>query len=162
RHALGASRRRLIRQLIAEAMLLAAIGGVIGMLLAKTLLAGLLSLYPERLPVWQPITVDYVAAAYAFALGILAGLLAGLVPAFNATGAKMQDVLRGDSRTATSSRRAVAARSFLVVGQLALSVILLVGAVLLIRSYRHLQQVDLGIEPGHVLTFSVSIPPGHQ
>jgi putative ABC transport system permease protein len=162
RHALGANRRRLIRQLVAEAMLLAVVGGVIGVILANMLLAGLLALYPQRLPVWQAITIDYIAVLYTCGLVIAAGFLVAFVPALNATGMRMQESMRADSRTATSSRRAVAARSVLVISQLALSVILLVGALLLIRSYQQLQQVDLGIEPDHVLTFSVSIPPGRQ
>jgi putative ABC transport system permease protein len=162
RHALGANRRRLVRQLVAEAMLLAASGGVIGILLAHTLLAGLLALYPQRLPASQTIAIDYIAVLYTGALVIIAGFLVGVVPALNATGVRMQDTLRADSRTATTSRRAVAARSVLVIGQLALSVILLVGALLLIRSYLRLQYVDLGIEPRRVLTFDLFIPPGRQ
>jgi predicted permease len=74
----------------------------------------------------------------------------------------MQEILRTDSRTATSSRRTVAIRSALVIGQLALSAILLVVAVLLIRSYQRLQQVDLGIQPDHVLTFTINIPRARQ
>lgn len=162
RHALGANRRRLVRQLVAEAMLLAVIGGVLGVMLANTLLAGLLALYPQRLPVWQAITIDYVALLYTCALVVVAGVLVGFVPALNATGMRMQETLRADSRTATASRRAVSARSVLVIGQLAASVILLVGALLLIRSYRRLQQVDLGIRQDRVLTFGVFIPPGRQ
>jgi putative ABC transport system permease protein len=162
RHALGAHRRRLVRQLLAEAMLLAVIGGVIGILLANTLLAGLLAFYPQRLPVSQAITIDYVAVLYTCALVIVAGFLIAFVPALNATGGRLQETLRVDSRTATASRRAVAARSVLVVSQLALSVILLVGALLLIRSYQRLQRVDLGIEPDHVLTFGLFIPSGRQ
>jgi putative ABC transport system permease protein len=162
RHALGANRRRLIRQVVAEAMLLAVAGGVTGVMLANMLLAGLLALYPQRLPVWQVITIDHAALLYTCALVIIAGFLVGLVPALNATGVRMQETLRADARVSTASRRAVAARSVLVISQLALSVILLVGALLLIRSYRQLQQVDLGIEPDHVLTFSVSVPPGRQ
>jgi putative ABC transport system permease protein len=162
RHALGASRRRLIRQMIAEAMVLAVIGGAIGVMLANAMLAGLLALYPQRLPVSHAITIDYAAMLYTCALVILAGFLVGFVPALHATGARLQEILRTDSRTATSSRRAVAARSALVISQLALSVILLVGALLLIRSYQQLQQVDLGIEPDNVLTFSVFIPAGRE
>ena len=160
RHALGADRRRLIRQLVAEALLLASIGGVVGLVLAKLLLDGLLALYPQRLPVWQPIVIDYAALLYVAALVIAAGVLVGLVPAFGATGARMQAALSGSTRAATGSRRSVAARSVLVIGQLAVSVILLVGALLLIRSYQRLQQVDLGITPEHVLTFTISVPPG--
>src|SRR5262249_39494912 len=74
----------------------------------------------------------------------------------------MQETMRADSRTATSSRRAVAARSVLVTSQLALSVILLAGALLLIRSWQRLQQVDLGFKADHVLTFKVFIPHGRQ
>jgi predicted permease len=161
RHALGANRQRLIRQLIAEAMLLAIIGGAAGALLAKWLLAGLLALYPQQLPAGQ-IAIDAVAVLYTLALVIAAGLLVGFMPAFAATGTRLQDALRADVRTATSSRRAVAARSLLVVGQLALSVILLVGALLLVESYLQLQRVDLGFDPDRVLTFSLSIPPATQ
>ena len=162
RHALGANRRRLIRQLVAEAILLAVIGGAIGVMLANTLLAGLLALYPRRLPVGQATTIDYATMLYTCALVIVAGFVVGFVPALRATGMRMQESLRTDSRTATSSRRAVAARSVLVISQLALSVILLAGALLLIRSYQQLQHVDLGIKPDHVLTFGVFIPPGRQ
>ena len=162
RHALGANRRRLIRQMVVETMLLAVIGGVVGVLLANVLLAGLLALYPERLPVSQVITIDYAAVLYTCALVILTGFAVGFVPALHATGVRIQEILRTDCRTATSSRRTVAARSVLVISQLALSVILLVGALLLIRSYLQLQQVNLGIEPSRVLTFSVSIPAGRE
>ncbi|MBO0860504.1 MAG: ABC transporter permease [Chloracidobacterium sp.] len=162
RHALGANRRRLIRQLAAETMLLAVAGGLIGFTLAKPLLAGLLALYPERLPVSQAITIDYAAALYTSALVIAVGFAVGIVPGLHATGARIQEILRTDSRTATSSRRTVAARSALVISQLALSVILLVGALLLIRSFQRLQQVDLGIKPDHALTFAVTIPRARQ
>jgi predicted permease len=161
RHALGANRRRLIRQLVAEAALLAVVGGAAGMLLAGWLLSGLLALYPRQLPT-DRIAIDSVAALYTLALVIAAGFLVGLLPAFGATGARLQDTLRVDVRTATSPRRAVAARSMLVVGQLALSLMLLVGALLLVRSYMQLQRVDLGFDPHGVLTFSVSIPPATQ
>src|SRR5262245_48336562 len=162
RYALGANRRRLIRQLVAETMLLAVAGGRIGIMLAKWLLTGLPALYPQRLPVSQAITIDYAAALYTCALVIVAGFVVGFVPALHATGVRMQEILRTDSRTATSSRRSIAARSVLVITQLALSVILLVGAALLIRSYQRLQQVDLGIEPDHVLTFNLNIPRARQ
>ena len=162
RHALGANRRRLVRQLVAEVMVLAASGGVIGIVVGHALLAGLLALYPQRLPAWQTIAIDYTAVLYTGALVIIAGFLVGVVPALNATGIRMQDTLRADSRAATASRRAVAARSVLVIGQLALSVILLVGALLLIRSYQRLQDVDLGIDPDRVLTFNLFMPPGRQ
>jgi putative ABC transport system permease protein len=162
RHALGANRRRLVRQLVVEALLLAAIGGVFGVLLAQGMLAALLELYPRRVPVSQPIAIDNVALLYTFALVIMSGFLVGVVPALRGTGMRLQDALSGDSRTATSSRAAVAMRSALVVGQLAVSVILLAGALLLVRSYQQLQRVDLGIQAERVLTFSLSIPRARQ
>jgi putative ABC transport system permease protein len=162
RHALGANRRRLVRQLVTETLFLALIGGVIGLAFAKGLLAGLLALYPQRLPASQAIAIDHVTVLYMFALVVVTGLVVGLVPALQATGAHMHEVLRTDSRTATSSRRAVVARSLLVISQLAVSVILLVGALLLIRSYHQLQQVDLGLQPDGVLTFGLVIPGARQ
>jgi predicted permease len=162
RHALGANRRRLIRQLVGEAMLLAVAGGLVGIVLAKWLLASLLSLYPQRLPVSQAIAIDGTAVLYTCALVVLVGVAVGLVPALQATGTRLEDTLRTDSRTASSSRRAVMARSVLVVAQLAVSVMLLVGALLLIRAYERLQQVDLGLQPDRVLTFEIVIPRAHQ
>jgi putative ABC transport system permease protein len=162
RHALGANRRRLIRQLVGEAMLLAVAGGLAGMVLAKWLLAGLLSLYPQRLPVSQAITIDGMTVLCTCALVLLVGLAVGLVPAWQATGTRLQDTLRTDSRTASASRRAVVARSVLVVAQLAVSVMLLAGAMLLMRGYQRLQQVDLGLQPDRLLTFGIVIPRAHQ
>ena len=162
RHALGANRRRLVRQLMVEALLLAAIGGAFGVILAHGLLAGLLELYPARLPVSQPVAIDDVPLLFTFALVIVSGLLVGVVPALSGTGLRLQDALNAASRTVTSSRAAVAMRSALVIGQLAVSVVLLAGAVLLVRSYQQLQRVDLGIDPQRVLTFSLSIPPARQ
>jgi putative ABC transport system permease protein len=162
RHALGANRQRLIRQLVVEALVLAAIGGAFGVLLAHGLLAGLLQLYPRQLAASQPVAIDNAALLYTFALVIVSGFLVGVVPALSGTGVRLQDTLSGDSRTASSSRAAVAMRSALVVGQLAVSVVLLTGAVLLARSYQHLQRIDLGIEPRRLLTFGLLIPPARQ
>jgi predicted permease len=162
RHALGANRLRLIRQVVGEAMLLAGAGGLAGVVLAKWIVGGLLALYPQRLPVSQAITIDGTAVLYTCALVLLVGMAVGLAPALQATGIRLQDALRSDSRTASSSRRAVVTRSVLVVAQLAVSVMLLVGALLLIRAYERLQQVDLGLQPDRVLTFGIVIPRTHQ
>jgi putative ABC transport system permease protein len=162
RHALGANRRRLIRQLVGEAILLAVAGGLAGVVIAKGLLAGLVSLYPQRLPVSQAIAIDGTGVLYTCALVLLVGMAIGFVPALQATGTQLQDTLRTDSRTASSSRRAVFARSVLVVAQLAVSVMLLVGALLLIRAYERLQRVDLGLQSDRVLTFEIVIPRAHQ
>jgi predicted permease len=162
RHALGANRRRLIRQLVGEAILLAVAGGLAGVVIAKGLLAGLVSLYPQRLPVSQALAIDGAGMLYTCALVLLVGMAIGFVPALQATGTQLQDSLRTDSRTASPTRRAVFARSVLVVAQLAVSVMLLVGALLLIRAYERLQQVDLGLQSDRVLTFEIVIPRAHQ
>ena len=162
RYALGANRQRLVRQILAEAMLLSAAGGIFGLLLANWLLAGLLALYPQRLPVWQTIGIDYGTMWFSLALIVLAGFTVGLVPSFSATGWRLQDGLKADPRWTTATRRGVAVRSTLVVAQLALSVVLLAGALLLMRSYQHLQRVDLGLDPERVLTFAISVPEPRQ
>ena len=92
----------------------------------------------------------------------ITGMVLGIVPALHASGRRLHETLKADARTATSSRGGVAARSVLVVSQLALSVVLLVGAVLLVRSYQHLQRADLGFDPDRVLTFTISVPPRRQ
>ena len=162
RHALGANRRRLVRQLLVESMLLATIGGGAGLLLANWLLAGLLALYPQRLPAAQAAAIDYRTLLLTTALVVASGLVVGVVPALGATGVRLQDALKSDTRGTTVTRRGARARSALVVGQLAMSIVLLTGAILLIRSYHRLQQVDLGVDHDRVLTFSVSIPQGRQ
>jgi len=162
RHALGANRRRLVRQMVAEAMLLAVVGGGAAVLAANALLSGLLTLYPDRLPMGQTIAIDCVTLLYIGALVMVVGFLVGVIPALSATGSRMHDTLRSDSRTATASRRAAAARSVLVIAQLAMSVVLLAGALLLIRSYQELQHVNLGIATDRVLTFDVFVPRARQ
>ena len=162
RYALGANRRRLARQLLGEAMLLSGAGGVIGLLLANWLLDALLALYPQQLPVWRTISIDYGAMLFSLVLVAGAGLILGAVPALSATGGRLQETLKADARAATATRRGVFARSTLVVAQLAVSIVLLSGAILLVRSYQHLQRVDLGVDPEGVLTFTVSVPEARQ
>lgn len=162
RHALGASRTRLTRQLVAEAMLLSIAGGVLGLLLANWLLEALLALYPQRLPVWQTISIDHVSIVFSLGLVAVTGLLLGAVPSLSGAGRRLHDALKADPRAATATRRGVAARSTLVVVQLALSIVMLVASTLLMRSYQYLQRVDLGFDPDGLLTFSLSVPEARQ
>ena len=162
RQALGAGRLRLMRQLLAEGVLLAIIGGAVGLALSHGILAALLSIYPERLPLSASVSVDSVAVLYTAVVVLGMGLFVGAAPALSASATRMHDTLRGDSRTATASPRAVHARSALVACQLAMSVVLLSGAALLIRSYERLQRIDLGVDANGLLTFSVFVPPARQ
>ena len=162
RHALGASHMRLARQLVAEALLLSVAGGVLGLLVANWLLEALLALYPQRLPVWRTISIDNASIFFSLGLVAITSVLLGAVPAMSGAGRRLHDALKADPRAATATRRGVAARSTLVVAQLALSIVMLVAATLLMRSYQHLQRVDLGFDPDRLLTFSLSVPAARQ
>ena len=162
RQALGASRGRLLKMLLSEAMLLSVLGGVLGLLLGEWLLAALVTLYPEQLPAGQTVAIGWRTIGVSAIAMAITGMVLGIVPALHASGRRLHETLKADARTATSSRGGVAARSVLVVSQLALSVVLLVGAVLLVRSYQHLQRADLGFDPDRVLTFTISVPPRRQ
>ena len=96
RNALGANRQLLIRQLIVEALLLASIGGAAGVFVANAMLAGLLALYPGRLPAPQPISIDTLTLLYIGALVVVVGGIVGVVPALTAAGSRLQDTLRSD------------------------------------------------------------------
>jgi len=153
RTALGASRSRIIRQLLAETLLLAAIGGVLGIVLAHTTLDALLALTPPELPRAAAITIDKAVLAFAAGLTTLIGLLVGLLPArhgFNASvpgGAPQHSmrIARGHQIT----------RRSLVVVQVALALILLVSAGLLLRSLQHLFAMPPGFNPNELLTLQV-------
>jgi hypothetical protein len=93
-------------------------------LLAHWLIAALVALYPQHLPVWQTIAIEHPAIVFSVALVVVNGLSIGLVPALHATGVRLQETLKADPRAATATRRGVTARSALVAVQLALSIVL--------------------------------------
>ena len=153
RTALGASRSRIIRQLLAETLLLAAIGGGLGIVLAHTTLDALLALTPPELPRAAAITIDKPVLAFAAGLTTLIGLLVGLLPArhgFNASvpGGAPQHSMR------IASRHQLTRRSLVVV-QVALALVLLVSAGLLLRSLQHLFAMPPGFNPNELLTLQV-------
>jgi putative ABC transport system permease protein len=146
RAALGASRSRLVRQTLGEAMLLACGGGVLGVGLAFVIVRGLLRLDPGNVPRLDAASVDARVLAFSVALSLLTGVIFGLMPAVAASRVDVADLLRtgGQGRATASSSRL---RRGLIVGQIALAVILLVGAGLLMRSWLELQRVDPGFSP---------------
>ncbi|GAA0719654.1 ABC transporter permease [Dokdonella soli] len=160
RSALGAGQARLIRQVLAEALLIALSGAAAGLLVAKPAIAGLLALAPDLLPAYNAPDIDLrvIAATTAIALGTL--LLFGLLPAWRAASIDPIQSLQGASRSQTGSRRQVRARAALVSAEVALATTLLAGATLLIDSLRRVSEVDSGIGSSHVLTaqFSISTP----
>ena len=158
RAALGAARGRLVRQMLSESLLLAAAGGIAGIALAYAFHRGLLALVANRIPVprLDQVALDWTTMAATLLLALGTGILFGLVPSLLIS-TTVNDSLRGTGREGGSprSRRTL---SGLVVGEVALSVLLLAGAGLLIRSFMHLQNVDPGFGADGVLTARVQLP----
>jgi predicted permease len=158
RAALGASRTRVARQMLAESVVLAVAGGVAGVLLAAAAVRGLRGLDPDVLPRAGEVALDGGALAFALVLSVGTGVLFGLAPALRLAGGDLQSVLRGAGRSVAGSAASNRARGTLVAGEVALSLLLLVGAGLLLRSFVRLQQVDPGFQAEHVLTARLALP----
>ena len=158
RRALGAGRGRLVRQVLAEAAVIAVFGAVGGVLLAKVAIGALLAMAPDLLPIYNAPVVDVRVVGGVAALALTTLLAFGLAPALRAAQADPADALRGASRGQTGSRRQARARGVLVAGEIALAVTLLTGASLLIDSLRRLGEVDSGVHSGQVLTAQFSVP----
>ena len=152
RAALGAGRMRLVRQLLTESVLLAAVGGAIGVALAFVGTRVLLALNPDTLPSMFSAGVDGRVVAFSVVLSIATGIVFGLVPALDTARANVHDSLKDGGRAASSGRASERVRRVLVVAQVGLAVMLLVGAGLLVRSFRELTRTRLGFDPDHVLT----------
>ena len=157
RTALGAGTTRLIRQMLTESVLLAVAGGSLGLLLAYLSIAPIQTLSAGSIPRASEIALDGRVLAFAFGLSLITGILFGLAPAWQASRAGIGAVLKeGGRSSSTSGGRWV--RSALLVGEVALSLMLLVGASLLIRSFAKLASVDPGFEADRVLAFQVALP----
>jgi putative ABC transport system permease protein len=158
RASLGATRAHLFRQALTESLLLAGIGGVLGVVSSVWILRGLLALMPQyTLPAEVDPQVNLPVLLFALTTTVVCGLVFGWVPAWHATRVDPNRVLRQGGRTAVAGRRGL--RVF-VVAQLALAVTLLAGAGLTIHSFWNRTRVDLGINPDHVLAFQLPIPEG--
>ncbi len=157
RAALGAGRGELIRQALTESVLLALLGGGLGVLLALWGTRTLVTLIPADFPRLGEISVNGPVLAFTFVLAVLTGLVFGLVPALQSARVNLTTAL-SDAGRHTVGRGHRLVRRGLVVMETALALILLVGAGLLIRSFRNMMAVDPGFDPEHVLTFSMSRP----
>ena len=159
RTALGASWRRLVRQLLTESVLLALLGGAAGLVVARIALQVIRSVNPGNIPRLEAIDLDATVLAFTFGVSILTGLLFGLAPALRAARVDLNTSLKAGGRNAQgeggfgSSRRRL--RSLLVVAEVAISLMLLVGAGLLVRSFVRLQRVSPGFEPEGVISMRV-------
>jgi putative ABC transport system permease protein len=158
RTALGASRWRLMRQLLTESLLVSMIGAVAGLLVAAWGNDALAGLKPLGVPRLGEARIDGAVVAFTIAVAVVTGLLVGAAPALQATGRAMAGALKEGGRGALTGRRSARILGTLVAGEIALSVALLAGAGLLVNSFIRVQQVDPGFRTTNALTFGVSLP----
>lgn len=157
RSALGAARSRIVRQLLTESVLLAALGGAVGIALAVAGLKLVVSSAPDALPRIQEIHVDLSVLLFTAAISIFTGVLFGTMPALQGSAQQLAGSLK-EGITSSAGSRKQRLRSALVVSEIALSLALLVGAGLLIRSFARVLHVNPGFDPRQVLTAEIAIP----
>ena len=153
RNALGAGRGRIVLQLLSESLLLSLVGGVLGLILARGGMAVLARLAADSIPQLAEARLDARLFLFALGVSVVTGVLFGMAPAIQVSGAHLNAALTEGGRGGTTGRRGRAMRSFLVIVELTLSVVVLIGAGLLIRSFVRLRSTDPGFQPSGVLTF---------
>jgi putative ABC transport system permease protein len=158
RSALGAHAWRIVRQLLTESMLLAVLGGALGVLLAWWGLRLLVDLSPANIPRLENIRLDGRVLWFTLGLSLLTGLIFGLAPALQTTHLKLSETLKEGGRTGVGGGRAQRIRGAFIVAEVALTLALLVGAGLLVRSFWRLQQVNPGFKADNLLTLRLTLP----
>jgi predicted permease len=163
RIALGASRARLVRQFLTESLLLALAGGALGLLFALWSTGILTGLFPNNIanlniPPVEEIPIDAKVLGFALLVSLVTGVVFGLVPALQSSKFSLNETLKEAGRSGMTSARGHRFRDALVVAEMALALVLLIGAGLLIKSFLRLQQGDLGLDPKNVLTAQVMLP----
>ena len=162
RQSLGAGRLRLVRQVLAESVCLAFVGGAAGLLLASWGVRLLVKLAPASLPRTTEIGVNGSVLLFTLGTCVLVGLLFGAVPALHASRPHLADTLKDAARGSSAGAAKGRARKLLVVSECALALVLLIGAGLLVRTLSRLQAVDLGFDGRHVLTAGLWLPQPNQ
>ncbi|HJZ74137.1 MAG TPA: ABC transporter permease [Vicinamibacterales bacterium] len=160
RSALGGSRWRLVRQLLVESLVLSVGGGLAGLVLARVGARALLLAAPEVIARTSTGKLETTVVAFGFGAAVLSGVGFGIAPALQMTGSNLDAVLRDAGRSGSGSRRLTRTRNALVVSQIALALVLLIGAGLLLRSVERLQTVPLGVQTANVVVFEINLPSG--
>ncbi len=158
RQALGAARLRLIRQLLTESLLLFLLGGITGCAVLFCARKFLLQFIPESLPRLNDISISWGVLAFAMVVSVAAGTIFGLAPAWLTSGLNLTETLRREGRGSSGSRQRSRLRHALVIGELALSLVLMIAAGLLLRSFSDLFQVPLGFNPSRVMAIETWLP----
>src|SRR5215468_7545669 len=158
RTALGASRIVVLRQILAETVFLSVAGGALGLFLARFGISLIVKVLGHRIPGFMQITLDVPVLTFTLLLSVVAGVLAGLIPAVRFTRADVNEALKQGQSRGSSDVRGGGTRRLLVISEVALSLVLLIGAGLMIRSLWELRKVQPGFDPHNVLTMSVPLP----
>jgi putative ABC transport system permease protein len=157
RTALGASRTRVIRQLLTESVALSVVGGALGLLVAMWGADLLLSVIPNNVPWVTEIALDRNVFGFTLAASVIIGIIFGLVPALQASSPDLNETLKEGDRGSTGGRQR--ARSLLVVAEVALALVLLIGAGLMLQTFSRLRQIDAGFNPKNLLSMMLSLSP---
>ena len=160
RTALGASRMRIVRQLLTESVMLSAVSGVLGLVLSLSLVRAVIAITPPNTPRMDEIAIDLRVFGFTIAVAVVAGLLFGLFPALQTSRPNLNEMLKDSGGRGAEGGGRNRMGSLLIVSEIALSFILLVGAGLLIKSFLHLREVDPGFNADNVLAMRLSLPPG--
>jgi putative ABC transport system permease protein len=158
RRALGAGRMRLVRQFLTESVLLALAGGVLGALIAMWGVELLVRLSPGNIPRLDEVRLNWQVLLFTLGVSILTGVIFGLIPALHSTNPNLTESLKEGGRSSTEGLRGARLRNSLVVAEIAIALVLLVGAGLMIKSFMRLQGVDPGFKPERILALDLSMP----
>jgi putative ABC transport system permease protein len=158
RTALGATRQRLIRQFLTESLMLAILGGTLGLIVVRWAISFLISLSPANLPRAREVSIDISVFLFALGLSTLAGVFFGLIPALQASNVDVNEELKGTSRSIQGGSRQSRIRNLLVVSEIALSLLLLIAAGLLVKSFMQIQKVNPGFNADNLLVVRLALP----
>jgi putative ABC transport system permease protein len=155
----GAGKTRIVRQLLTESALLALLGGLLGLALARGAKDLLVAFISPNLPALEPVTLDYRVLGFCLALALATGLAFGLAPALQASRVSLNEVLKEAGRSASEFRSGTLLRNLLIVCETALAMVLLVGAGLLFRSFLRVRGIDPGFKSEHTLSLAIDLTP---